>query len=63
MVIIDFLRSDGEKKIIEEFQKKCDKYKLETEIFGFTKMGLFEMTIKRRGNSLKAKLSEKNLLP
>lgn len=63
MVIIDFLRSDGEKKIIEEFQKACDKYKLETEIFGFTKMGLFEMTIKRRGNSLKAKLSEKNLLP
>lgn len=63
MVIIDFLRSDGEKKIIEEFQKKCDKYKLETEIFGFTKMGLFEMTIKRRGNSLKEKLSEKNLLP
>lgn len=62
MVIIDFLRSDGEKKIIEEFQKACDKYKLETEIFGFTKMGLFEMTIKRRGNSLKAKLSEKNLL-
>lgn len=62
MVIIDFLRSDGEKKIIEEFQKACDKYKLETEIFGFTKMGLFEITIKRRGNSLKAKLSEKNLL-
>ena len=62
MVIIDFLRSDGEKKIIEEFQIACDKYKLETEIFGFTKMGLFEMTIKRRGNSLKAKLSEKNLL-
>ena len=62
MVIIDFLRSDGEKKIIEEFQKKCDKYKLEAEIFGFTKMGLFEITIKRRGNSLKAKLSEKKLL-
>ena len=63
MVIIDFLRSDEEKKIIEEFQKACDKYKLEAEIFGFTKMGLFEITIKRRGNSLKAKLSEKNLLP
>ena len=62
MVIIDFLRSDGEKKIIEEFQKACDKYKLEAEIFGFTKMGLFEITIKRRGNSLKAKLSEKKLL-
>lgn len=62
MVVIDFLRSDGEDIIIEEFKKACDKYKLEAEIFGFTKMGLFEMTIKRRGDSLKAKLSEKNLL-
>lgn len=62
MVVIDFLRSDGKEKIIEEFEKACDKYKLEAEIFGFTKMGLFEMTIKRRGDSLKAKLSKKNLL-
>lgn len=62
MVVIDFLRSDDKEKIIEEFGKACDKYNLETEIFGFTKMGLFEMTIKRRGDSLKAKLSEKNLL-
>ena len=62
MVVIDFLRSDGEERIIEEFQKACEKYRLESEIFGFTKMGLFEMTIKRRGESLKAKLSEKKLL-
>ena len=62
MVVIDFLRSDGEEKIIEEFKKACDKYKHEAEIYGFTKMGLFELTIKRRGDSLKAKLSEKNLL-
>lgn len=62
MVVIDFLRSDRENLIIEEFRKACDKYKLEAEIFGFTKMGLFEMTIKRRGDSLKAKLIKKNLL-
>ena len=62
MVVIDFLRSDGKERIIEEFQKACEKYRLESEIFGFTKMGLFEMTIKRRGESLKAKLSEKKLL-
>ncbi len=62
MVVIDFLRSEKQEKIIEEFEKACDKYKLEVEIFGFTKMGLFELTIKRRGDSLKAKLSEKNLL-
>lgn len=62
MVVIDFLRSDRENLIIEEFGKACDKYKLEAEIYGFTKMGLFEMTIKRRGDSLKAKLIKKNLL-
>ena len=62
MVVIDFLRSDGKDLIIKEFQKACKKYGLESEIFGFTKMGLFEMSIKRRGDSLKAKLSKKNLL-
>lgn len=62
MVVIDFLRSDIEDKIINELQNACKKYGLETEIFGFTKMGLFEMSIKRRGDSLKAKLSKKNLL-
>lgn len=62
MVVIDFLRSDRENLIIEEFRKSCDKYKLEAEIYGFTKMGLFELTIKRRGDSLKAKLIKKNLL-
>ena len=61
MVVIDFLRSDREKLIIEEFRKACDRYKLEAEIYGFTKMGLFELTIKRRGDSLKAKLIKKNL--
>ena len=62
MVVIDFLRSDREDKIINELQNACKRYGLEAEIFGFTKMGLFEMSIKRRGDSLKAKLSKKNLL-
>lgn len=62
MVVIDFLRSDGEKRIIEAFEKSAKDYGLEIEIFGFTKMGLFEISIKRRGNSLKANLIERNLL-
>ena len=62
MVVIDFLRSDGEKRIIEAFEKSAKDYGLEIEIFGFTKMGLFEILIKRRGNSLKANFTERNLL-
>ncbi|WP_296113007.1 ribonuclease E/G [uncultured Anaerococcus sp.] len=62
MVIIDFLRSGGEDKIRQELKKAIDKYDLEGEIFGFTPMGLFEMTIKRRGDSLRANLEKRNLL-
>lgn len=63
MVVIDFLRSDGEEKIIEAFKEKAKEYKLEMEVFGFSKMGLFEVSIKRRGESLKANLRKRNLLP
>lgn len=62
MVVIDFLRSDGVRRIIEAFEKSAKDYGLEIEIFGFTEMGLFEISIKRRGNSLKANLTERNLL-
>lgn len=63
MVVIDFLRSEGEEKIIEAFKEKAKEYKLEMEVFGFSKMGLFEVSIKRRGESLKANLRKRNLLP
>lgn len=62
MVLVDFLRSGNEDTIIENMKKAAEKYQLEAQIFGFTNMGLFEMTIKRRGSSLKDELRERNLL-
>ena len=62
MVVIDFLRSEGEKDIIEAFEKAMLDYNIEAEIFGFSKMGLFELSIKRRGDSLKANLAKRSLL-
>lgn len=62
MVVIDFLRSDGEEEIIDAFKKAVWNYNIEAEIFGFTRMGLFELSIKRRGDSLKANLAKRSLL-
>lgn len=62
MVVIDFLRSDGEEMIKETFRKAAEAYGLEAEIFGFSPMGLFEISIKRRGDSLKANLMKRSLL-
>lgn len=62
MVVIDFLRSGGEEEIIKAFKEACASFDLEAEVFGFTKMGLFEISIKRRGDSLKANLLKRNLL-
>lgn len=62
MVVIDFLRSDGQELIKESFKKAAETYGLEAEIFGFSSMGLFEISIKRRGDSLKANLAKRTLL-
>lgn len=62
MVVIDFLRSDGKEELREAFNDAASRYKLEAEVFGFSQMGLFEISIKRRGDSLKAKLEKRNLL-
>lgn len=62
MVVIDFLRSDGKEELKEAFNDAARKYKLEAEVFGFSQMGLFEISIKRRGDSLKAKLEKRKLL-
>ena len=62
MVVIDFLRSDGREEICEAFKKAAESYGLEAEIFGFSPMGLFEISIKRRGDSLKANLMKRSLL-
>lgn len=62
MVVIDFLRSDCREEICEAFKKAAESYGLEAEIFGFSPMGLFEISIKRRGDSLKANLMKRSLL-
>ncbi|WP_311376347.1 ribonuclease E/G [Anaerococcus lactolyticus] len=62
MVVIDFLRTDGKEELREAFNDAARKYKLEAEVFGFSQMGLFEISIKRRGDSLKAKLEKRKLL-
>ena len=62
MVVIDFLRSDGQELIKESFRKSAEAYGLEAEIFGVSPMGLFELSIKRRGDSLKANLAKRSLL-
>lgn len=62
MVVIDFLRNKNKEVVEESFRKKVEEMNLEAEIFGFTAMGLFELTIKRRGDSLRKDLDKRNLL-
>lgn len=48
MLIIDFIRMTDKKdklSLISEFEGKLEKYKVKSQILGFTKMGLFEMII------------------
>lgn len=62
MVVIDFLRNENKEIIEETFKRKAQILGIECEIFGFSPMGLFEMTIKRRGDSLYRELDLRNLL-
>ena len=62
MCLIDFLRVHDKEKITAEMQKAIEKYQIEAEIFGFTQMGLFEISIKRRGDSLKTSLRKRKLI-
>lgn len=62
MVLIDFLRNENQEKIEEAMREKSKDYDLECEIFGFSPMGLFEMTIKRRGARNVTELRKRNLL-
>lgn len=62
MVLIDFLRNENKEKIEEAIREKSKEYDLECEIFGFSPMGLFEMTIKRRGARNVTELRKRNLL-
>lgn len=48
MIIIDFLRMDNNSykiELLRVFKDKLKKYNVKSHIFGFTKMGLFEMIV------------------
>lgn len=48
MLLIDFLRMSSradELSLISEFKEKLKKYNVKSQIYGFTKMGLFEMIV------------------
>lgn len=62
MIVIDFLKSTYNDKLIEKINKKIKKYFKTYTIYGFTNMGLFELSIKREGESLVKKLKEKELI-
>ena len=62
MVLIDFLRNENKEKIEEAMMEKSKEYGLDSEIYGFSPMGLFEMTIKRRGDRYATELKKRNLL-
>lgn len=62
MVVIDFLRSNRNEALIEIIKASMDKYFDNFEIFGFSKMGLFELSIQRKGKSLKDKLIKKGII-
>lgn len=62
MVIIDFLKSSKNEKLVEKIEASLKKFIKTYTIYGFTKMGLFELSIKRRGEKLRKKLKEKELI-
>ncbi|KWZ98470.1 ribonuclease, Rne/Rng family [Anaerococcus hydrogenalis] len=62
MVIIDFLKSSKNEKLVEKIEASLKKIIKTYTIYGFTKMGLFELSIKRRGEKLRKKLKEKELI-
>lgn len=62
MVVVDFLRNENQDLITEKFIEELDHYKLDYEIFGFTKMGLFELSLKRKSESLKRQLKQRKLI-
>lgn len=62
MIVIDFLKSTYNDKLIEKINKKIKKYFKTYTIYGFTNMGLFELSLKREGENLVKKLKEKELI-
>ena len=61
IIIIDFLKSTKNDRLIDKINESIKKYFKTYKIYGFTNMGLFELSIKREGESLIKKLKEKEL--
>lgn len=55
IVLIDFIRmtESGQNRLIEEMKREILSYRFNPTLLGFTKAGLFEMQIRRKGKSLK----------
>jgi len=62
MIIIDLLRNTNKDVIINKFEEELEKSGLSYEIFGFSNMGLFELSIKRRGDRLDKDLLLRNII-
>lgn len=62
MIVIDFLKSTHNEKLLEIIKGNIKKYFKIYTIYGFTNMGLFELSLKREGESLVKKLKEKELI-
>ncbi|PWA10715.1 hypothetical protein DCC39_10505 [Pueribacillus theae] len=58
MIVIDFLRmkKEDEQLILQEVQRASSADRKTVKIFGFTRMGLFELTRKKIGGTLKENL-------
>ncbi|MDO5047923.1 MAG: ribonuclease E/G [Anaerococcus sp.] len=62
MVVIDFLRNKNKEKIDKALRYSLDARGISYKAFGFTAMGLYELTIKRRGDRLIDELTRRGLL-
>lgn len=64
IIVIDFLKMKDEKErqiVVNQLQERCKRDPIRTEIFGFTKLGLLEMTRKREQISLLQLMSDSSL--
>lgn len=62
MILIDFINmkeEDNKKEVMDTLAQELKKDYLYTKIYGFTKLGILEMTRKRTGKSLRETLLEK----
>lgn len=62
MLVIDFLRSKKNNSLKVDIEKALKKYFKNYHNFGFSDMGLFEISIERKGRSLRRVLEKKEFI-